>query len=401
MKKFFKRVKSAILHFLFRIISFFTLKDQNLWLFGAWQGKAYIDNSKFFFEYCIKHFPEKKYVWITRKDEIISNLSSKDFNVVKVGTFKWLRSLLKAGVVVVSCGADEIGGYLPCRCTAIQLWHGYGGKLHQSNKSIGVIIFHSIAKLLVDNMNWYYWMTPSEYSIEMLKINQGVNKSRCYITGQPRDDYINFPVNNNIISILREKHKDCSKIIAYMPTWRSYYSTEKKPEHICNSEFNLINEFCVKHGYLFVYKPHFNELNHFNNIENRYSNIEIANITQQPEYLDLYTYLAEFDLLICDYSSVIYDFLYADKPVILFPYDLDRYKEKNGVPDDYFTDPCGPVCYNWNEVLNAIDNIYTEDHWGDARKRKKQLTHYYNDNQNCKRIYDKILELKADDRKNK
>lgn len=399
MRRFFKRTKTAILHALFRIVSFFTIKDENLWVFGAWAGKAYIDNSKYFFEYCQKHYPDKKYVWITRNDEARSDLSSKGLNVVKIGTFEWFRTILKASVLVVSCGAGEIGGFFPSRCTAINLWHGYGGKMHQPDKAIGATIVTSLVKLLVDNVNWYYWMAPSEYSIEILSIDHGVNKEQCYITGQPRDDYIKSPIENNVVSMLKEKHKDCNRIIAYMPTWRSYYHTQCQPKHISDSEFDMINEYCKGHGYLFLYKPHFSELEHFANTDSRYSNVEIANINQHPEYLDLYSYLGGLDLLICDYSSVIFDFLYADKPVVLFPYDLERYNEKNGVPYDYFEDPCGPVCYNWNEVLKAIDDIYSNDQWVEARKRKKKLTHFYDDTQNCERIYRKVFELRNNDRK--
>lgn len=32
-------------------------RNENLWLFGAWEGNNYSDNSKYVFEYVNKHMP--------------------------------------------------------------------------------------------------------------------------------------------------------------------------------------------------------------------------------------------------------------------------------------------------------------------------------------------------------
>ncbi len=44
------------------------------------------------------------------------------------------------------------------------------------------------------------------------------------------------------------------------------------------------------------------------------------------ESLDVYPILKESDLLITDYSSVYFDYLYLDREIVFYPYDLDYYK---------------------------------------------------------------------------
>ncbi len=40
--------------------------------------------------------------------------------------------------------------------------------------------------------------------------------------------------------------------------------------------------------------------------------------------------LRSFDVLVTDYSSVYYDYLLLDRPVIFLPYDLERYTRSPG-----------------------------------------------------------------------
>src|SRR5690554_7993024 len=51
-------------------------RDENLWVFGAWGGDNYSDNSKYVFEYVNKKMPHINSIWITNnqktKEQIIN-----------------------------------------------------------------------------------------------------------------------------------------------------------------------------------------------------------------------------------------------------------------------------------------------------------------------------------------
>ena len=76
LRIFFNTVKSIFV----KLLPFFSLlipKKKNLWIFGAWQGKQYSDNSKFMFEYVSMNHPEIEAVWITRSNDVVDIITSK------------------------------------------------------------------------------------------------------------------------------------------------------------------------------------------------------------------------------------------------------------------------------------------------------------------------------------
>lgn len=390
MKKAIKYINLIILHSLFYFVSFFIPKKRKMWVFGAWEGNNYTDNTRFMYEYILKCHQDIACAWITKNEEVYNMLSKRGDNVVRVGTLRWLNTILRASVAFETEGNADIGGYRPSRCKIVQLWHGYGGKNCKWYKK-NSFIMDRLKKIVFDNRETSFWMVPSEYAIDSVKRNFFVPQKQCFLTGSPRNDYIKNPQIGDILTSIKESHPNCNKIIAYLPTHRNFGNDGKGK--ISKEQFSAINDYCVDRGYVFFFKPHFHEMKYYHGMDSLYKNIIIADANVKPEYSDLYAYLGHFDLLVSDYSSVIYDFLCTEKPVVLFPYDIEEYKMTDGIPDAYLRDPCGPLCYTWQDVFYNIDYIFREDQWQEARERNRKLIHLYNDGKNCERIYNTVIDL--------
>ena len=87
---------------------------------------------------------------------------------------------------------------------------------------------------------------------------------------------------------------------------------------------------------------------------------------------DIYPFLKEADILITDYSSVLFDFLYLDRDIICYAYDLYLYEhDDKGLLIDYQSLPADRV-YSLDELKDnlqkKIDN--RDDH---AEDRKQWL----------------------------
>jgi CDP-glycerol glycerophosphotransferase len=101
------------------------------------------------------------------------------------------------------------------------------------------------------------------------------------------------------------------------------------------------------------------------------------------EYDDLYEFLGNIDILITDYSSVYFDFLLTNKPVILTPFDLEEYIKINGIYFDYNAYMNGIKAYNWDDFIEIV-------------KQKKyyvpqdNLFNYYKDANSCERVFNAI-----------
>ena len=75
-------------------------------------------------------------------------------------------------------------------------------------------------------------------------------------------------------------------------------------------------------------------------------------------YRDINDLLIVCDVLITDYSSLIFDYLLLDKPIIYFAHDLEEYTQTGGRGlyfdfDDYVY---GKVAFNQSEMIEAIHN---------------------------------------------
>ena len=66
--------------------------------------------------------------------------------------------------------------------------------------------------------------------------------------------------------------------------------------------------------------------------------------------------------MITDYSSTMFDYALLDKPMIFYTYDYKEYVSSRGLNFDFERDAPGPLVYNQNELLAAINNFEAIEH---------------------------------------
>lgn len=387
MRKIIKYGYLVMVHSLFYLVTGLFPKNKKLWVFGCWEGKIYADNAKYLFEWVNENREDIIPVWITKNQDVYKILEEKGYRVAKAGTLRSFFYLAKAAVVIETEGNADIGGFRPGRCRVVQLWHGVAPKEMKWVKQYGG--FQTFLKKIVfDDHQKSYWMVSSERNKEDFQRFFGVDDDHIFITGYSRNDsLLNSSMKSNVIQLLEMNYPECKKII-YMPTHRNFGLDDEK---FSLNKMKKVNRFLHINNYVLVFKPHFHELKKYLEIESELTNIVLAK--DQGLYADVYSYLGGFDLLICDYSSVIYDYLCTKKPIVLFPYDIDSYKKNVGLFDCYESMPCGPFCYSWDEVLNEIRDIFKEDNWFERRERNRVTFHPHIDGKNSKRICDAINEI--------
>ena len=78
-------------------------------------------------------------------------------------------------------------------------------------------------------------------------------------------------------------------------------------------------------------------------------------MTSYPDVSDLFGIA---DVLITDYSSVMFDFAVTGKPMLFFTYDLAAYRDKlRGFCFDFETEAPGPLLAAPEEVLAAVREV--------------------------------------------
>lgn len=186
--------------------------------------------------------------------------------------------------------------------------------------------------------------------------------------------------------------------ILIMPTWREYLRNISEQEFIKSEYFQIWNSLinnkrlislAENHKFKIVFYLH-RELQKFMYLFNADStNIIVANANEYS----IPQLLKESKLLITDYSSVFFDFLYMYKPVIWYVFDKQTYYAKHH-EKGYFNEAnndMGVAVYNENECLNAIKEQFISD-FKISKTQELSISKFfvYRDNHNCSRIYNFI-----------
>lgn len=202
-----------------------------------------------------------------------------------------------------------------------------------------------------------YLISPNEHTtnifIDAYKLN-GIYEGKILEGGYPRNDCTANKANEHIVDRLTQDGVmlDQSKqTILYTPTWKgsslnavsNNVNQIVEEVKILNQRFeNKYNILVKVHPYVFPYIK---------------DNVVLKShlIT---DYYDANEILSLADLLITDYSSIFFDFLVTDKPILFYIWDKDMYDEERGMYFDENTFP-GPTAYTISELIELIEDIDT------------------------------------------
>ena len=84
------------------------------------------------------------------------------------------------------------------------------------------------------------------------------------------------------------------------------------------------------------------------------------------------------DLLITDYSSVMFDYANLDRPMLFFSYDLDHYRDTlRGFYFNYQREIPGPLTTDAHQLYRALDQYTKNGGFPAYRNRMKQFRDEY------------------------
>ena len=386
---FISRVKELIIllyNYALYLLANVIPKDKKLWVFGAWYGDKYADNPKYLFQYVNQYHPSIRAVWLSRNISIVTIVKSFGYESCYVYSRLGLFYSLRAGCAIYcqSLQVDMLPYMNTTKIIKIQLWHGIPlKKIGYDHKQ------YSTSKLSLKNTIFPYTLDSHTMMIAASSEDRRnfsssfkMPLSKIHVTGYPRNDCI--VSGNKKASILPTK-------ILYMPTFRDLKLDEDAIFRQYNFDVRNISETLNRlNAKLFIkLHPAFNiDADLKSEIMNE-SGIELLSEN------DIYDTIIEYDILITDYSSIFFDYLLTDNPIIFSPFDLDRYMELNRkLYYAYDEVTPGPKCKNWTHVMEWIE-IFLDDRniYSDERKKVKNRFHQHQDSDSCRRVMESILSL--------
>ena len=386
------KIKRAIFAVL-KLISYIIPKSKRIWLFGAWGGELYADNTKYLFEYLHTINTRCKLVWISKNNSEIEKIREKGFLAYNRRSIKGLWYIARGKVAFCTEGTKDISYQLNKKTKIIQLWHGMGIK--SVGKESGWYKNGLNANALKKNHAKWYWLCASEEAKFKYMNSFDVPKEKFYITGQPKDDaFVNIK-QSGYINELRKNYPN-ARIAVYLPTHRNFGKSDEINDIMSIESFEKLNKRLASENIVMIFKPHFHEFKKYKGYETSFSNIIFA--IDKEKFGDVYEFLPCCDIMITDYSGIMFGYLASGKPIVYFTYDYDEYVSNDaGFCYDFNDITYGPVCKTWDEVVECLSTIKSEDY---AELREKQRARFcpYSDGENCQRVYEttlKILKIKG------
>jgi glycerophosphotransferase len=351
----FKKIKyiEYIISLPICILTRFIKRDINIWVFGAWSGKKYSDNSRAFFEYCIENHPEVKAYWITKNKDIYSSLKKNNIPVLLFNSKEAKKVCLKAGMFFLTNGVGDVQKFYVGNAVQILLWHGMPLKkigLDEINfrkkKSIETKIVSMFYRY--NKLNPSFVIVNSRFFIPFFMSAFKITESKILQTGSPRCDKLFVTDKKKFVFNLKYRYKNC-KVILYMPTFRTISYTGEAFNPFGDFYFNedKLSDILDKENLFFLYKPHFMDEGVSFSLKSKR-----CILVNDAIFDDLYSFLHDVDILMTDYSSVYFDFIALNKPVILTPFDYDDYlRFSRPHYFNYYDYMEGVKARNWDEVI--------------------------------------------------
>ncbi|MBQ8317646.1 MAG: CDP-glycerol glycerophosphotransferase family protein [Lachnospiraceae bacterium] len=340
------------------------------------------DNGLALFKYiCREKKKVKAYFVLDPKSSDYESIS-KIGKVLPYDSFKHKLGFLMADAVISSQGEDYV--FNPFR----SLRHAYSDIL--ADKPF-FFLQHGVTKDDISgwlnrfNKNIQGFVTSAKPEYEsILKYDFYYDESKVWLTGMPRNDYL----------IDRRQ-----KMITFMPTWRSYLANTK--ERFLQSEFLIFyrslfsNERLLsvaeEYGYKLCVKPHPQLIKYIDELQ---VNPKVKILDATVKYQDVF---AESSLVVTDYSSAVFDFAYMRKPVVYAQFDSDMFFSGEHTYTkgyfDYEKNGFGEVLHDLDSTVDTIiDYMKNDCKMKDEYKRRAEEFFAFHDQNNCERVYNKIVE---------
>lgn len=312
-------------------------------LFESFQGKVIGDNPLDIFYEVKRRFPNLELIWATGK----GTSAPEGARGVRFGSREWLQALATSKYLVNNTNFPWYFRKVPGQIY-LQTWHG------TPLKRLGRDIPNNyLTKSYLDTMDreatyWDYLISPSPFCTEVFPGSFGY-KGNIIETGYPRNDRLS-KITGQQRQAIRERigvSDPSTFIVMYAPTWRDYNRSATGNWQSVNFMDENIK---LPEGFQMIYRGHTNT----HAVHTEAVAGGAIDVTLYPDVTELYI---AADVLITDFSSVMFDYTVTGKPIMFLAPDLERYRAERGFYFDFEALAPGPILNTDTEVLQSLGRI--------------------------------------------
>lgn len=359
----------------------FNKKYKELWVIAERPDEAR-DNGYWLYEWITKNHPEVNLRFILSRTSPDYNKMPRQDLIIEPNSISHYISYILSKYAI----STHMHGVSPGKAFCLPF-------LPLMRKKKTVFLQHGVITNILplrDRMDMI--VASSQNEVALIKQASPKLSDSIHITGLARFDQL---------SDTQAAEKE--KIILIMPTFRKWLrdisrlrdaeSAFQQTEYYHKWSSLLANEqlssTLKRHNMRVVFYPH----HELQNLAKTFTVSDSRIIIGTQQQYDVQDLLKRASLLVTDYSSILFDFAYMEKPIIYYQFDKGKFfgKHYKSSGEPY---PFGDILYNESDVLNELTQTIER---GNAIKEKyaRDVSGFFehHDSNNCQRNFNTIKDL--------
>ena len=292
------------------------------------------------------------------------------------GSREWWRVRGSARVLVVNDWLRKRFRKRRHQCV-LQTWHG--STLKRLARDRPDVSLRTRIAATREGRRWDALLAQNDFSAEHLTSAYAF-RGPVWVEGYPRNDVLTRPA---LAPEVRGQLgiDDTTRIVLYAPTWRE--DRRSMVDHLDVVAFAQ----ALGPDHVLLVRGHSSTWEHGRD----HASPGLIDVTGYPDVADL---LLVADVLVTDYSSVMFDWVSTGRPVVFFVPDLARYRgELRGFYADLLSEAPGPVVETADDLVHAVLHAdQLRDVHADGLRAWQKRFAAHDDGQSGRRVVQRMID---------
>ncbi|MEJ1197452.1 CDP-glycerol glycerophosphotransferase family protein [Streptomyces sp. CCNWLW230] len=318
-------------------------------LFDAFKGTQYSDSPRALHEELLRRGADLEQLWVVRDDQVEVPPTAIP---IRMWSPEWYEALATSRYVVAN---NHLPDWFQKRDgqTVVQTWHGTPlKKIGHDIESIHFADQRYLERVEKEVQNWDMLVSPNSFSTPILQRAFGF-PGEMVESGYPRNDILRLPGTEQREQEIRRRIglPEGKRVVMYAPTWRDdqYYAPGKY-----KLDFRIdLEDARARLGaeHVLLVRRHPNVVDPVPGAGDGF----VFDVSDYPDMADLSLIT---DVMITDYSSLMFDYVNTGRPILFFTYDLDHYRDTlRGFYFDFASSAPGPLLDTSEDLVSAVEQI--------------------------------------------
>lgn len=319
-------------------------------LYDSYTGRQYSDSPRAVHERLVELGADVEHLWVVRDAQVDLPPTVKR---VRMWSEEWFEAIARSRYIVTNA---HLPYWIKRREGQVvaQTWHGT--PLKKIGHDIENVQFSDgyLERIAQESKSWSFIVSPNRFSTPILK-RAFAYDGEMLESGYPRNDLLYAPDAQERAARIRRRLgiPEGRKVALYAPTWRDdqFYVQGR-------FKFDMKIDLAkarrrLGDDYVLLIRRHPNIVDTVRDAGNGF----VFDVSKYPDVGELFLVT---DVLITDYSSLMFDYAHLDRPMLFFTYDLEHYRDKlRGFYFDFEAKSPGPLLSTSDELIDALGRLDT------------------------------------------